>query len=121
MFNKGDRVIIKPELHEDDQTWADFGRVIDYQDRGTVERASQFGYLRILWDQLGHSSLTPGTARKVLSIVTGDDALPRHTWDVVSDADVKAGRICDVDLPCLACGIIQTDDNEFEPCRGKRP
>lgn len=75
------------------------------QETGTVERVSPAGYVRVRWDDFIIEHFSPGT--KDLQVVTGDDALPRHAW---------AAMCFDDDPPCLRCGAIQNDENEFGPC-----
>lgn len=76
---------------------------------GTVKTVSQFGYVRVWWDEVYPVSyFSPASAQTRLRVVTGEDALPRHDWDCQKDQ---------ADPPCLRCGAIQTDANEHEPCR----
>jgi hypothetical protein len=74
---------------------------------GTVVKCSQFGYVRVRWDNGIEDGYSPMAAAKALREVTGDDALPRHSWDL----DIE------LDPPCLICRVIQTDENEFGPCK----
>lgn len=76
---------------------------------GTVKHVSPAGYVRVWWDQVYPvSHFSPASAPTRLRVVTGDDALPRHDWDCQKNQ---------TDPPCLACGVIQTDENEHAPCR----
>jgi hypothetical protein len=76
---------------------------------GTVISRSPFGYVKVLWDNGMEDRYSPMLVHERIREVTGDDALPRHSWDL----DVE------FDPPCLNCKIIQTDENELGPCRGQ--
>ncbi len=72
---------------------------------GTVEHVSPAGYVRIVWDSDGMiGTFSPVLAADVLTVLTGDDALPRHAWN---DADI-----------CGRCKVSYTDDRAEGPCRG---
>lgn len=88
------------------QEWRDYTDI--FGTVGTVTKRSPFGYLTVVWDNGVQDRFSPLTASSYIQLVTGDGALPRHNWDVDSDAD---------NPPCKTCGVIQTDENEFEACK----
>jgi len=75
---------------------------------GTVRKVSPTGYVIVDWDDPtemdAHFSPLGASAR--LTVVTGDDAKPRHRWDPWSNDNPS----------CLRCGVTQSDGNELEPC-----
>jgi hypothetical protein len=85
----------------------------DYYDTlgtvGTVMKCSQFGYVTVMWDNGIQDRYPPMLVGQRIIEVTGDDALPRHMWDLDIDENP----------PCLRCRVIQTDENELGPCRGE--
>jgi hypothetical protein len=76
---------------------------------GSVKKCSPFGYVTVLWDNGIEDRYSPMSAATQLRKVEGDEALSRHDWNV--DLTVE-------DPPCRKCKIVQSDENEFEPCRG---
>lgn len=76
---------------------------------GTIERVSPAGYIRVRWDDFQYEWFAPRT--NMLILVAGDDALPRHNWDV---GTLKHPNN---DPPCRECGERQTDQNDRGPCR----
>ena len=101
-FNEGDRVWPRDDVEQG----ASF-------EVGTVERVSQAGYVRVQWDDGSREWFGPKTNGLIL--VGGDDALPRHDWDVQPVLNVPI-----VDPPCRECGVIQNNENDRGPCRVRR-
>lgn len=75
---------------------------------GTVTKASQFGYVRVQWDNGTEGNFPPMSANTELEQVFGDDALPRHEWYSINEMSNPY---------CTKCKVEQTDENEFGPCR----
>lgn len=76
---------------------------------GTVTVKSPFGYIKVRWDNGIEDRYPPMLVSERIEKVMGDDALPRHTWDLDDETD---------NPPCLVCRVIQTEDNELGACRG---
>ena len=78
---------------------------------GTITKVSPAGYVSVRWDQepIRHAMYSPRGAVEDLTVVIGRDALPRHDW---SDARY-------VEPSCYTCGLIQTEENDLEPCAPK--
>jgi hypothetical protein len=85
---------------------------------GTVTAVSHPGYVQVLWDDGTRGYFSPVTAAERLQLAQGDDALPRHRWRSQRagghPADAESAQRVTV---CDECGVEQTDENEFEPCR----
>jgi hypothetical protein len=75
---------------------------------GTVKKCSPFGYTTVVWDNGVEERYSPMNAALALREVIGDDALPRHMWNTDVDLD---------NPPCRVCSVIQTEENEFGPCK----
>jgi hypothetical protein len=74
-----------------------------------VAKASEMGYITVIWDDGIEDRYSPMLAATTLIAITDDDALPRHDWDMSID----------IDPPCVKCRVTQTDENELGPCRGE--
>lgn len=98
-MNKGDRVRL--DNLDDEQIIV----------LGTVISRSLVGYTRVEWDGASTEAVwySPKSAKKLLTVVTGDDAIVRHEWENFTNGGADAS--------CLHCGVQQTDTNEFEACR----
>lgn len=78
---------------------------------GTILKVSPAGYVQVAWDKGGVGYFSPAGAFR-LNILAGRDALKRHWWTS------EGTYLRSVDVVCRRCGAEQTDENEFEPCKG---
>jgi hypothetical protein len=100
---------------------------------GTIEHAG--GYFRVRFDDGDVGRFSRVMAGEVLTVVTGDDAIPRHVWrlekrDLAARAPLPVtpasaefaapprSELVDVVI-CRTCQVEQTDENENEPCRAR--
>ncbi len=106
-MNVGDRV----QLAETDKQWLTLTR-------GTIEKMTPANII-VHWDHeatRGYFSLHEAERRLVLA--TGEDALPRHRWiSRKMGGDPTVAESQERTIVCNDCGIQQTDENEFGPCK----
>lgn len=75
---------------------------------GTIIKRSPVGYTQVEWDS-NHALpdwLSPDTAARILQVVTGEDAKPRHDWVELERDDWR----------CSRCDVVQSDKNYWEVC-----
>jgi hypothetical protein len=95
---------------------------------GTVRKVSPAGYVIVDWDRSydADSHLSPAGAAKLLTVVTGDDALRRHDWEGYIGRTMREATVTQVVhgeavTRCERCQVVQTDENEMAPCRVPLP
>lgn len=75
---------------------------------GSVTKVSPMGYTHVQFDRGAHTTFSPMSAAAQLTVVTGDDALHRHDWDL--DDDI-----------CRRCLVRWSEERMDEPCYQLHP